>query len=59
MGMKNHGVVMSTGANWFVRQSAIWQSYQQSHLVANQEDLSEENYEFCGRNHFFIIAEFL
>jgi hypothetical protein len=37
--MENHSGVMSTGEN--IR--ALWQSYQKSHLVANQEDLGEEN----------------
>jgi hypothetical protein len=31
---------------------ALWQPYQQSHLVPNQEKLGEENYQFSLRNVF-------
>jgi hypothetical protein len=44
MSMENHGEAISTGENRFVNHSALWQFYQQSHLVANQEDLGEGNY---------------
>jgi hypothetical protein len=46
MSMANHGGIVLTGENWFVHQSALWQSYQQSHLVANLEEVGEENDEF-------------
>jgi hypothetical protein len=42
----------------FVSQSALWQSYQQRHLVANWEDLGEGNDGFCLRNISFILVEF-
>jgi hypothetical protein len=38
--------------------SALCQSYQQSHLVGNQEDLGERNDEFCLWNISFISTEF-
>jgi hypothetical protein len=28
--------------------SAFWQSYWQSHVVANQDEMGEENDEFCS-----------
>jgi hypothetical protein len=34
MGMEIHGGMMLTGED----QSTLWQSYQQSHLVANEEE---------------------
>jgi hypothetical protein len=39
--------------------NALWKSYQQSHLVANQEELGKENYGFCLQNLSFIFTEFL
>jgi hypothetical protein len=49
--------MMSTGEkSRFVHQSALWQSYQQSHLVANREDVGEEDYGFCLQNISFILA---
>jgi hypothetical protein len=44
MTMEKHGGKMLTGENsWFIHHSALWQYYQQSHLVANQEELGEGN----------------
>jgi hypothetical protein len=46
MSMENYGGMMLTGENsWFIRQSALRQSYQQSHIGANQEDLGKWNEE--------------
>jgi hypothetical protein len=40
MSVENHGGIMLTGGNsWFVHQSALWKSYKQRHLVANQKEL--------------------
>jgi hypothetical protein len=57
-GMENHSGMMLTEENWFVHQSALWQCYQQSNLVANHYDLGEESDEFCLRNISFILVEF-
>jgi hypothetical protein len=44
MSKENHGGMVSTrGNSLLVHQSVLWKSYQQSHLVANQEDLDEGN----------------
>jgi hypothetical protein len=57
--MENHSGMMWTGENsLFVHQSTPWQSYQQNHLLANQEDPGEENDGFCVQNIFFILGEF-
>jgi hypothetical protein len=42
----------------FLQQSALWQYYQQSQLIANQEDLGEVNDGFCLRNIPFILTEY-
>jgi len=43
--------MMLTGENpWSIHQSALWQSYEQSHLVVNLEDLGERNVGFCLRS---------
>jgi hypothetical protein len=40
MSMENYGEIIWSGeSSRFVHQSALWQSYQQSHVVANQEEL--------------------
>jgi GR25 family glycosyltransferase involved in LPS biosynthesis len=45
--MENHGRVIPKGEkSCFVLHRALWQSCQQSYLVANQEELGEEVYEF-------------
>jgi hypothetical protein len=38
---KHGGMIMAEETFKFVHQCALWQSYQQSHLVANQEDLGK------------------
>jgi hypothetical protein len=45
------------GESQSVHQSALYQSYQQNHLVANQEDLGERNYGFCLQNSSFVLVE--
>jgi hypothetical protein len=58
--MESHGGMMSTGENSrSVYQSALWQSYQQSHLIAIREDLGEGNDGFCLRNIPVIPVEVL
>jgi hypothetical protein len=47
MSMENQGGIILTGKTLGSTTRALWQSYQQSHLVANLEELSEENDE-CG-----------
>jgi hypothetical protein len=47
MSMENRAGMILTGENsWFFHQSAFWHSYQQRHVVANQEELVEGNDEF-------------
>jgi hypothetical protein len=56
MNIENHGGMVSTGENSrFVHQISLWQSYKQSYLVANQEELGEGNNGFCLRNISFIL----
>jgi hypothetical protein len=51
--------MISTGENFpSVHQNALWQSYQQSYLVANQEVLGEGNVGFCVQSISFIPVEF-
>jgi hypothetical protein len=38
--------------SWFVHQSALWQSYQQSNLVENQEELGKGDDEYSLRRIF-------
>jgi hypothetical protein len=50
--------MMSTEEKFqFIHQSSIWQSYQESHLVGNREDLGEESDGFCLRNISFIFVK--
>jgi hypothetical protein len=42
MNMENHGGIVSTGKTPDLSIRALWQSYQQSHLVAKQEELTKE-----------------
>jgi hypothetical protein len=59
MSVENHGAMMSTGESyWFVHKSALWQSYQHSHLMDNQEELGDGNDGFCLRNISFLLVEF-
>jgi hypothetical protein len=52
--------MMSTGENpQFIHRSALRQSYQQSHVVVNWEDLGKGNDEFCLRSIFFTYSRFL
>jgi hypothetical protein len=47
--------MMSIGENpQFVHRSALRQSYQQSHVVVNWEDLGKGNDEFCLWSFFFF-----
>jgi hypothetical protein len=55
--IENHTLMMSTRENsWFVHQSVLWQSYLQSHLVANRKNMGERNYGFYLRNIPFILV---
>jgi hypothetical protein len=36
-----------------IHQSVLWQNYQQSHLVANQENLRKRTDEFLPMKYFF------
>jgi hypothetical protein len=46
--------MMSTGKkSQFIHQSALWQSYQQSHLVKNQENLGKGHDGFLSIKYFF------
>jgi hypothetical protein len=44
------------GNSRFVHQSALWQSYQQSYLVGNREDLGEANDGFCPPKISFLYS---
>jgi hypothetical protein len=46
MSMENSGGMISTGETPDLSTTALWQSYQQSHILANKEELGEGNYEF-------------
>jgi hypothetical protein len=41
------------GDSQFFYQTALWQYYQQSHLVAKWEDLEKENEGFFSTKYFF------
>jgi hypothetical protein len=46
--MEKYGGIMLTGENsQYVHQNALWQSYQHSHLIANQEDMGKEMMDFA------------
>jgi hypothetical protein len=47
--MENHGGMIPTGE---ISTRALWQSSQQSYLVANQEELGEGNNKFDLRSDF-------
>jgi hypothetical protein len=56
--MESHGGMISTEENsLFVHQSALWQSYQHSNLVANEENLGEGSDGVCLRHISFILVE--
>jgi hypothetical protein len=41
--MEKHGGIKSTGENSYSSTRVLWQSYQKSHLAANQEELAIYN----------------
>jgi hypothetical protein len=51
MSMENHGGIVLTGKTVSPTRT-LWKSFQQSHLVANQEKLAEANDEFSLRRFF-------
>jgi hypothetical protein len=57
--MYEHGELWWNDVEWgkLIHQSAVWQSYQQGHLVASQEDLGKGNYGFYLQNVSFILVE--
>jgi hypothetical protein len=55
--MESHDGMMLTGKTLDSSARALWKSYQQSHPVANQEELGEGNDEFGLRNVFFHICK--
>jgi hypothetical protein len=52
MSIQNRGGMISTGETSISSTRAVWQSYQSSHLVADQEELGEVNDELGLRNIF-------
>jgi hypothetical protein len=40
--VESHGGMISTAENFDLFTRALWQSYQQSPLIANQEELAKE-----------------
>jgi hypothetical protein len=60
MSMEDHSEIMQTRKNsWLVHQSALWQSYQQSHLVANRKDVCEGNDGFFTKSFFHTTKGYL
>jgi hypothetical protein len=56
MSMENYGEIISTG-KLLIR---LWKSYQQSHLVAKQENLEKEMMNLAFKVSLFILrSEFL
>jgi hypothetical protein len=53
MNMENHDGLISTGKIPDLSTRGLWQSCQQSHLIANQEELGEANNEL-GRQNIFV-----
>jgi hypothetical protein len=47
MSMESYGEVISTGETPDSSTRALWQFYQQRHLVEKQEERGEGNAEFC------------
>jgi hypothetical protein len=54
MSMESHGGIVLTGETVSPTRT-LWKSFQQSHLVANQEKLAEANDEFSLRRIFFVL----
>jgi len=50
--MENHGGMISTGETPDSSTRALWKSYQQSHLVAKQEELAKEMMNLALRSIF-------
>jgi hypothetical protein len=50
MSVENHGGMISTGKSLDTSTRVLWQSYQQSQLLENQEELGKGNAEFGFRN---------
>jgi hypothetical protein len=57
MGMDSHDGMISTRKTTDSSSRSLWQSYQQSNLVANKEELGEGNYEFGLRNIFVYTSK--
>jgi hypothetical protein len=51
--MENHGGIISTGETPDSSTRALWESYQQSHIVANQVEPGEGNDE-CSLRSIFV-----
>jgi hypothetical protein len=54
MNMENRGG-MTSRKNLYLSTRALWQSYQQRHLVAKQEQLGEGNYDWPYKISLFIL----
>jgi hypothetical protein len=54
MSMVNHGVMMPTGETPDSSTTALYKSYQQSHLVAKQEEQAKEMMNFVLRGTSFM-----
>jgi hypothetical protein len=48
--MENHGGIMPTGETPDSSTTGIWQSYQQIHIVAKQQELAKEISNFLLRS---------
>jgi hypothetical protein len=54
--IKNHDGWRQQGRTYqSIHKSALWESYQQTHLVADQEDLGKGNDGYCLQNISFIL----
>jgi hypothetical protein len=58
MSMESDGGMILTGETPDSSTSALWQFYQNSHLVANYQKHGEGNAEFCLRRIPFTLLEF-
>jgi hypothetical protein len=59
MSMENYGGMISTGETADYSTRTVWQSYQQSHLIAKQEVLAMEMMNFAKRSISFILRRVL
>jgi quinolinate synthase len=57
MNMENHGGMILTGTTSDMYTRAHWQSYQQRHLVAKQENMTKEMIHLTSQSTFVHISK--